>query len=74
MLQSVFAAYRVAPHETALVGDRLYTDMRMARDAGAVAILTLTGETKRSDVESCPAHSQPDLIIENLGELERLLE
>ena len=37
-----------APHETALVGDRLYTDIRMARDAGAVAILTLTGETKRA--------------------------
>jgi NagD protein len=74
MLQAVFAANGVAPHETALVGDRLYTDMRMARDAGALAVLTLTGETKRVDVDSCPAHSRPDLVIENLGELQRLLE
>jgi ribonucleotide monophosphatase NagD (HAD superfamily) len=74
MLQAVFAAYGVAPHETALVGDRLYTDMRMARDAGALAILTLTGETKRQDVEACPAHSRPDMVIENLGELQILLE
>ena len=32
--------------EIAMVGDRLYTDIRMARDAGALAILTLTGETR----------------------------
>jgi NagD protein len=74
MLQAVFAAYSVAPDETAMIGDRLYTDMRMARDAGALAVLTLTGETKRSDVDACPAHSRPDLVIENLGELQQLLE
>lgn len=74
MLESVFAERHLEPHEVALIGDRLYTDIRMARDAGAVAVLTLTGETKRSDIESCPAANRPDLIIEDLGELQRLLE
>ncbi|HEX4415577.1 MAG TPA: HAD-IIA family hydrolase [Lacipirellulaceae bacterium] len=74
MLDSVFAERHVEPHEVALIGDRLYTDIRMARDAGVLAVLTLTGETKRSDVESCPAANRPDLIIEDLGELQRLLE
>ena len=74
MLISVCAKYNVQPDEVALVGDRLYTDIRMARDAGAVAVLTLTGETKRSDLESCPAANRPDLIIEHLGELQQLLE
>ena len=74
MLESVFAKYDVQPDEVALVGDRLYTDIRMARDAGAIAVLTLTGETKRSDVDSCPEANRPDLIIEHLGELQQLLE
>ncbi len=74
MLLSVCAKYNLKPDEVALVGDRLYTDIRMARDAGAVAVLTLTGETKRSDLESCPAANHPDLIIDHLGELQQLLE
>src|SRR4051812_9630328 len=74
MLEAVFARYELRPHEIALVGDRLYTDIRMARDAGAVAVLTLTGETKRADVEACRAAQRPDIIVENLGELQRLLE
>jgi len=56
------------------VGDRLYTDIRMARDAGAVAVLTLTGETKRSDLESCPAANRPDVVINNLADLQKLIE
>jgi NagD protein len=74
MLESEFAQHDVAPDEVALVGDRLYTDIRMARDAGAVAVLTLTGETKRTDVDKCPAGQRPDIIIENLAELTKLLE
>jgi HAD superfamily hydrolase (TIGR01450 family) len=74
MLLSVCAKYNLKPHEVALVGDRLYTDIRMACDAGALAVLTLTGETKRSDLETCPAANHPDLIINHLGELQQLLE
>src|SRR5258705_6898278 len=40
MMDAVFAQHILLPQEVALVGDRLYTDMRMARDAGAVAVLT----------------------------------
>jgi NagD protein len=74
MMEPVFARHNVSPAEVALVGDRLYTDIRMARDAGAVAVLTLTGETKSSDLESCPTASRPDLVIADLGELAQMLE
>lgn len=74
MLEAVFARYQLQPQEVALVGDRLYTDIRMAREAGAIAVLTLTGETKRADVEACPPAQRPDLVIENLGELQGRLE
>jgi NagD protein len=74
MLESVFARHDIAPNEVALVGDRLYTDIRMARDAGAVGILTLTGETKLADVENCPPNQRPDLIVSNLSELAQLIQ
>jgi NagD protein len=74
MLLSVCAGHNLEANQVALVGDRLYTDIRMARDAGAVAVLTLTGETKRSDLETCPANNRPDIVIEHLGELQQLLE
>jgi HAD superfamily hydrolase (TIGR01450 family) len=74
MMEPVFARHNVLPQEVALVGDRLYTDIRMAREAGAVAVLTLTGETTRADIDSCPPTQQPDLVVADLGEFASLLE
>ena len=73
MLLAILRDNGLAPPETAMVGDRLYTDIRMARDAGLVAILTLTGETQRSQLECCPESNRPDLVVEDLAELGRLL-
>jgi NagD protein len=74
MLQAILEHHRLAPNETAMVGDRLYTDVRMARNVGAVAILTLTGETKPSQLDSCPESDRPDLVVADLEELRRLLQ
>lgn len=74
MLQAVCAKYVLKANEVMMVGDRLYTDIRMGRDAGAIAVLTLTGEAKKTDLASCPAETQPDLVVEHLGELQRMLE
>lgn len=73
MLHAVCAKYGLAADEVALVGDRLYTDIRMARDAGAVAVLTLTGEAKLEQVDECPREHRPDLVINHLAELGQLL-
>jgi HAD superfamily hydrolase (TIGR01450 family) len=74
MLTSALAALDLPAADCLMTGDRLYTDIRMARDAGAVAVLTLTGETKRTDVEQCPQGQRPDLVITDLGELSHSLE
>ena len=74
MLQAILKRHGLTPNETAMVGDRLYTDMRMARAARAVAIVTLTGETKRAQLDSCPASDRPDLVVADLEELGRLLQ
>jgi ribonucleotide monophosphatase NagD (HAD superfamily) len=50
-----------------MVGDRLYTDMAMAKAAGIVGILVLSGETQLKDLEH--SQVQPDLVLENLGEI-----
>ena len=55
----------------AFVGDRLYTDVRMAVEHGFVAVLTLTGEAQRGDLPTSP--HQPDVIVASLAELHALL-
>jgi NagD protein len=73
MLEEVMDRHGLEPREVATVGDRLYTDVRMAKDAGAVAVLTLSGEARAHEVTTLPAEQQPDLIVNDVGELARLL-
>jgi NagD protein len=74
MLDAVLAAHSLTSRDVAMVGDRLYTDIRMTRDAGVLGILTLTGETKQADADRCAESVRPNLVVSHLGELSRLLE
>ena len=71
MLDGILARHQLAPRQLAMVGDRLYTDMAMAHEAGALGILVLTGEATVADATDCP--TPPDLIVADLEELGRLL-
>jgi HAD superfamily hydrolase (TIGR01450 family) len=73
MIQEVMDRHGLQPSETAMIGDRLYTDVRMARDAGALAILTLTGEANATEAMSLPEAHRPDLIVSDLDDLSRQL-
>ena len=53
------------------VGDRLYTDIAVAQNAGAVSVLVLSGETTREMV--CSAERQPDYVLSDVQELHRVL-
>lgn len=61
----------VKADETAMVGDRLYTDMQMAYNAGTASILVLSGESTREDL--IHAERQPDYIFESVRELHACL-
>jgi NagD protein len=74
MLRAVLGPLGLSPREVAMVGDRVYTDIRMARDAGVVAVLTLTGETRRAQIDLSPPDQRPDFIVTDLAELGRLIE
>jgi len=53
--------------DVAIVGDRLYTDMRMGRRAGLTTICVLSGETKRADLRT--TRDKPDYVVESIREL-----
>lgn len=71
MAHTISARLGVPASATAFVGDRLYTDVRMACEQGLVAILTLTGEATRADLPASP--HQPIVVIDDLRALHRLL-
>lgn len=52
--------------EVVMVGDRLLTDVALARAAGMVGALVLTGATRLDDLGATPG---PDLVIEGLAQL-----
>ncbi len=60
----------VTAAEVAVVGDRLYTDIALARAAGAVSVLVLSGETTREQAGA--AQPRPDFVVENVLELAEL--
>ncbi len=51
----------------AMIGDRLYTDMKMAKDSGMIAVLVLSGETRMEDVEA--SSLKPDLIYGSIKDV-----
>ena len=71
MLLNILEQKGLEPAEIAMVGDRIYTDIAMARNAGAFGVLVLSGETSLEMAES--ASERPDLIVENIAEFGRLL-
>jgi NagD protein len=71
MLAGVMKRHNLAADEIAVVGDRIYTDMAMARAAGAVGILVLTGESTAEQAQA--ASPPPDLVLPSVAELGNLL-
>jgi NagD protein len=66
MLRGLMRRHALAAESLTMVGDRLYTDVEMARRAGALGVLVLTGEATREDVER--SGTIPDLIATDLAE------
>ncbi|EIP96704.1 putative sugar phosphatase of HAD superfamily [Opitutaceae bacterium TAV1] len=73
MLAPICARHNLRMDQVAMIGDRLTTDVAMARASGALAVLVLTGEATLADIETLPAQQRPDLVVEDVGELGRLI-
>jgi HAD superfamily hydrolase (TIGR01457 family) len=57
--------------QTAMVGDRLYTDMEMAFRSGVTPILVLSGESSQEDADQ--SGRRPDYIFKSIDELRRAM-
>ncbi len=60
------------PAEVAMAGDRIYTDMAMARKAGVFSVLVLSGEATAEDAAALSP--SPDLVVPHVGEFGAWLE
>jgi phosphoglycolate/pyridoxal phosphate phosphatase family enzyme len=69
MAAAVLDRLGVAAVGAAMVGDRLTTDMVMARNAGMIGVLVLTGATQPSDLAAAEASVLPDYVIQTLPQL-----
>ena len=72
MLLGICHRHGITPDQIAMVGDRIYTDVEMAYNAGAFGVLVLSGETTLEVARQWP-HA-PSLICRDIGELGDLLE
>ncbi|MBN1481694.1 HAD-IIA family hydrolase [candidate division KSB1 bacterium] len=61
----------VARHKIAFIGDRLYTDIRMATTSGMVSVLVLSGETTASMLED--TMDQPLIVVNSVADLIKYL-
>lgn len=59
----------LSPRECAMVGDRLYTDMEMANQAGCVSVLVLSGEATRTDLSQ--SGKQVSVVVDSVDALLR---
>ena len=66
MLSSLLQLY--GREDMVMVGDRLYTDMVLANNAGIDSILVLSGESTQQDVDCCP--DKPTWVLQDLGGIE----
>lgn len=71
MLDGIVERCGLKSDEIAMAGDRIYTDIAMARNAGALGVLVLTGETT---LETALGNDpQPDITAQSLVEFGELL-
>ena len=67
MMRSALNAIDAHSEYTAMIGDRMDTDVVSGLEAGLEAILVLTGVTSRADAERHPY--RPSRIVESVADL-----
>ena len=71
MLSGILHRHGLEPDQIAMVGDRIYTDVQMAHNAGAMGVLVLSGETSLDIADR--AETQPHIVADDIGVLGELL-
>lgn len=56
-----------SPKETAVIGNRIYTDIKSGIHSGTVTILVMSGETDQEILNASP--EKPDIVLQNAKEI-----
>ena len=57
----------ITAEHTAMIGDRIYTDVKSGLNAGVLAILVMSGETTNEILAA--SEDRPDLVLESAGDI-----
>ena len=63
---------KIEKNKICMIGDRLYTDVKLGLNSGIMSILVLSGETTLDDLKN--SELTPDLVFENIGEIAKVME
>jgi HAD superfamily hydrolase (TIGR01450 family) len=67
MIAHILKKHDVSAINVVMIGDRIYTDMELARRIPCDSILVLSGETKKADLARI--EMQPTLVVESIATL-----
>lgn len=67
MIQLAMEKEHCTPEETAVVGDRIYTDIKSGLNAGALSVLVMSGETTTEILEK--SVDKPDVVLQTAKEI-----
>ena len=69
MLKTITDLIGLDAEECVISGDRLYTEIRMALDAGMPSAVVLTGETTAEELAEEPEENLPDYTLDRIDQL-----
>lgn len=69
MLETIMGMVGLDASECVMAGDRLYTEIRMALDAGMPSAVVLTGETTPEMLAVEPEENRPDYVLDRIDRL-----
>ena len=67
MILHVIRKKGITMEKVVVIGDRLYTDIELAKRIGCSSVLVLSGDTKREDVEESDVN--PNLIVKRIAKI-----
>jgi arabinose operon protein AraL len=69
MLQTIMDLIGLDAKECVMCGDRLYTEIQMAKGAGMPSAIVLSGETNEKDLAGAPEENLPDYTLQRIDQL-----
>ena len=69
MLETIMGMVGLDASDCVMAGDRLYTEIRMALDAGMPSAVVLTGETTPEMLSTEPEENKPDYVLDRIDRL-----